>query len=206
MPMNVEISKLDMAALDRILRGTKNGAVPVLVRALNKTLTGVKSQAAKEVAADLNVTQARIKKNFVKSHSASWKNPTAGFVAQGKPLGLVDFIGTRQVKKGMSVKIKKSGTRHIIKHAFKSILWAGKEDVGQRIYEGVRKPARGTYPYTAYRALPFKYRWPVKRLTGPRIEDELGKPSVIGAVMAHASERLDVILEQELNYELSKLK
>jgi len=205
MPMSVEISRLDMAALDRILIGTKNGAVPVLVRALNRTLTSVKSRAAREVAADLNVTQARIKKNFVKSHNATWTNPTAGFVAQGKPLGLVDFIGTRQVRRGVSAKVKKSGTREIIRHAFKSILWAGKEDVGQRIYEGERKPPRGTYPYTSYRALPFEYRWPVKRLTGPRIEDELGKPSVIGAVMAHANERLDVILEHELNYELSRL-
>jgi len=206
MAFAVEISKLDLAALDRILIGTKNGAVPVLVRALNKTLTSVRSQAAKEVAADLNVTQKRIKANFVKSHKATWKNPTAGFVAKGKPLPLVDFMGTRQVKKGVSVKIKKSGAREIIKHAFKNILWRGKEDIGQRIYEGERKPPRGTYPYTSYRALPFEYRWPVRRLTGPRVEDELGKPNVIGAVMAHASLRLDVILEQELNFELSKLK
>lgn len=206
MPMAVEISKFDLAALDRILIGTKNGAVPVLVRSLNKTLTSVKSQAAKSVAQDLNVTQKRIKADFLKSHKASWNNPTAGFVAQGKPLPLVDFIGTRQVRKGVSVKIKKSGAREIIKHAFKGIIWRGKEDVGQRIYEGERKPPRGTYPYTSYRKLPFEYRWPLRKLTGPRVEDELGKPSVIGAVMAYANERLDVILEQELNFELSKLK
>jgi hypothetical protein len=206
MPMAVEISKYDIAKLDIILAGIKNGAVKILVRSLNKTLTSVKSNAAKSVAQDLNVTQKRVKSDFKKSHKASWNNPTAGFVAQGKPLPLVDFIGTRQVKKGVSVKIKKSGAREIIKHAFKGIIWAGKEDVGQRIYEGERQPARGTYPYTSYRKLPFEYRWPLRKLTGPRVEDELGKSKVIGAVMAYANERLNVILEQEVNYELSKLK
>lgn len=206
MPMSIEISKYDLATLESLLGEVKNGPLRVLVRSLNKTLTSVKSQAAKEVATDLNVTQTRIKKDFVKSHSASFSNPTAGFIAKGKPLGLEEFSGSRQVKKGVSVAIKKSQPRQIITHAFLSTIWAGKKAVGQRIYEGERKTPRGTYPYTSYRALPFKYRWPLRKLTGPRIEDELGKPNVIAAVMAHASERLDTILEQELTFELSKLK
>jgi len=206
MAMWVEINKYDLASLEAILSEVKNGPLRVLVRSLNKTLKSVKSQAAKEVAADLNVTQTRIKKDFDKSYTANFSNPSAGFRAKGKPLGLEEFSGTRQTKKGVSVMVKKSSPRQIISHAFLNVIWAGRKAVGQRIYKGERKAPRGTYPYPAYRALPFEYRWPVRKLTGPRIEDELAKPSVIGAVMAHASERLDTILQQELSYELSKLR
>jgi len=210
MPMAVEISKFDLEALDRILIGTKNGAVKVLVRSLNKTLTSVKSRAAKEVAADLNLPQKRIKKDF-KIIKANFGNPSGSFTSKGKPVGLISFIGTRQTKAGVSVKVKKGNSRKIIRHAFIATA-KNASNVFQRPYEGERKKAQ---PGFVYGALPKKYRFPVPsgggkgridRLTGPRIEDEMDKPHVIAAIMAHANERLNVILEQEVNFELSKLK
>jgi hypothetical protein len=71
-----------------------------------------------------------------------------------------------------------------------------------RTYEGPRSKFD---PSFAYGRLPKRYRLPVVRLTGPRIEDELSRPEVIEAVERHATATLIKRLDHELSRELSKL-
>jgi len=209
MAMNIEIDRADLTEIGILLSGVKNGAVKVLTRALNKTLANVQTEAARRVADDLNLSQKRIKEDFSQI-KATWSKPSATFISKGKPVGLISFSGTRATKAGVSVKVKKSGARKIIDHAFIAVANRA-ENVWRRPYTGERKKVR---PGFAYGALPKKYRFPVppgggkgriSRLTGPRVEDELSKPHIIKRVMDHADERIEINLDAELNYELSKL-
>ena len=198
--MRIELDKGDLLKVKTMLAGVANGAPRVITRAINKTLTNVQTKAAAEIGLDLNLPAKRIKQDFALD-KANYSKLSGRFVSKGGPVGLASFTGTRQVKAGVSVKVHKSKPRTTLKHAFIATA-KNATNVFWRAYEGPRKKLR---PGFSYGALPKIYRMPVHRLTGPRVEDELAKPKVIDAVMAHADERFEYNLDHELEYELSKL-
>lgn len=188
--MKIELNKADVAELKILLAGVKNGAPKVLTRAINKTLTGTRTQAKREIVKRYNLTQKRVNQDF-RTNKASWLRLTGGVVAKGKPLGLTSFMGTKQTKKGVTGKILKEKPRYLIKSAFLARA-------------GITSTATGEKPLQAFRRFG-KARYPIERLTGPRIEDEFAKPRTYNAVTKYAQERIVETMSQELNYELSKL-
>jgi hypothetical protein len=125
-------------------------------------------------------------------------------VAKGKPVGLASFSGTKELKRGgVSVKVHRTKPRNVLRHAF---MARGKgsttEHVFERKYYG-KKPFRPGFPYAM---LPDKYRFPLERLTGPRIEDEYAKPGVLDPTMGYANFKLGENINSQLDYEFSKLR
>ena len=206
--MEIQIDESQLRDVQTMMTGIKNGYPKVLTRAVNKTLTGVRTDAVGEIYKDLNLTKTRIRKDF-KIKKMTWSYLTARIISKGAPVGLAAFTGTRQTKKGVSVKVKRSGKRSILKHAFiadaeKTATFGSitRTHVFWRKYSGPRSKPRVGF---SYGALPRKYRLPVERLIGPRIQDIFDEPKVMKPVMKMADDRLAVNLQRELNFELSKL-
>ena len=200
--MEIQIDESQLRDVQTMMTGIKDGYPKVLTRAVNKTLTGVRTDATGEISKELNLTKTRIRKDF-KITKMTWTKLKAKIDSTGKPLGLADFTGTKPRAKGVSVKVKKTGTRSIIAHAFMTKGRGGVKDiVGRRKYKGDRVKKRIGF---AYAALPLKYRYDVEWLTGPRIQDIFDEPKVMKPVMKMADDRLAVNLQRELNRELSKL-
>jgi len=209
----IELNKADLANVQIALAGVKNGASRVLSRAINKTLDGVRTDSVNEIAKEITPTKKTIRGTFtVKKTSVS--NLEGRTYSRGKPLGLIHY-SARQTKKGVSVKVKRSGKRAIILGAFIAKA-KGATNVFWRHYHGPKKGTRtawrssgrsggqyeGAFPYGA---LPRKYRLPIERLTGPRIPDSMGNTKVIVVILSAANIRLDKNLKNQLDYELSKL-
>lgn len=202
---SVQISKSDIAATKVMMSAIKNGFPKVMTRALNKTTGNVQTHANKEIRKNLNLKAARVKQDF-RFQKASWSDLMAFVKATGKPVPLIDFVETRQISGGVSVKVKKNKRRVKLKHAFVARMKSGHVGVFAR-KEGAKyatgKKAR--IPQTQYAKMPKKYRLKIVELTGPRIEDEFSHPSVFDPVMKNADHRLRFNLNNEIKFEFSKL-
>jgi hypothetical protein len=182
-----KLSETDLLATHAMLLGIKDGTLKVQVAAINKTLDGVRTDAVQEVYDDLNLTKTRIRKDFTINRSSA-AFPTGRIFARGKPVGLISFSGTRQVKKGVSVMVKRAGARSVVKSAFIQTA----------------KNARNVFRRALVSAGPPLVRvsrYPIERETGPRIEDILGRDAVLARVRQKAGERLI----KNIDYEASRL-
>ena len=208
--INIKFDTSDIAKVHLLLGEIKNGAPKVMTHAINKTLTGVQTDAVKAIAIDLNLTQERIREDFY-INKASFEFLSGSVVATGKPVNFASFSGTTETKSdyggGVSVKIKKSGSRIKFKHAF---IWERTTKSGneaktafQREWHEWRSFRSRFSPWKKFGP---KYILPLETLNGPRIEDEYAKDRVISSVQLEAKARLDQNLAHELDYELSKLK
>lgn len=191
--MSINISSSDMQAIQNMLSDVKNGAKKAVTKALNKTATTTKVQVKKRLGQEINLKASRIDQDL-SIKKASYDNMSASVKAVGEPVGLINFAG-KQLKQGVRVKVYKSGTSKVLKHAF--IAKRGSKDhLFWRKYNGQRKPIK---PNLAYGKLPKKYRQPVERLTGPRIEDVLAKDEILNAVNNDAGNLLAENLSKEVD-------
>jgi len=224
--LNVEFDQAQIANINLMMGEIKNGVPKVMVRAINKTLTGVQSDAVKAIAVDLNLTQERIRQDFY-INKATWEYIAGSVVAKGRPVNFASFIGTTETRSdwngGVSVKLKKSGTREKFKHAFIWTRAAGdfkmntqsgslSQDNASTVFQ------RQWHEYHTFRS--YLSPWPkifpgknplhpgrrVETLASLRIEDEFAKDRVIKSVEIEAKGRIDANMAHELDYELSKLK
>lgn len=197
--MALKMNETDRLKVMAMLTGVKDGAPKVLSRSINKTLDGVKTDADKEIRSIVTMKKQDVMESFSIPKKSTVRNLSARFVCSDRPRSLIKF-STSQRRTGISVKVLKSGSRTVLKHAFYETANNAK-GIFERIYTGPRKPVRKI----SYAALPKKYRYPVTLLTGPRIADIMGKPTVLKKIEQQADERLHKNINQQLNYELSKL-
>jgi hypothetical protein len=180
--------KINTSSARTMLLELSKAATPALVRALNKTLTGVRTDKSTVIREDLNLSKRYVDQQIAITRASNTR-PEGRVTTRSKPVGLINFTGTRQVTKGVSVKVKKYGTRSILKHAFiatannaQNVFWRAR--IGGKLVA----------------------RLPIERLTGPRLTDNLSRPEVIAEVEKKAGARLDTNLAHEIDYEISRLK
>lgn len=202
--IKIEMNPDDLARVRLLLNEVD--AAGCMRRAINKTLDGVRTDATRAVYQDLNLTQTRIRKNF-SIVRATTGDISGAFKSKGRDINLASFQGTRVTTRGLSVKIKRSGTRTILRHGF---LWNRTTKSGdlastafERDYGGTRTKAS---PLLPWKKMGEKYRHDLITLTGPRIEDILAKPAVLGPLEKSGGERLTDNVNRELEYILSKHK
>jgi hypothetical protein len=202
MKLEIKFNPEDVAKVKLMLSEIE--ASRCLRNALNDTITGIQTDAARAVYADLNLTQTRIRQGF-RIQRATIDDLWGSFRSIGKPVNLATFTGSRMTTRGLSVKVKRNGTRTTLKHGF---LWTRPTKQGdeartafQRAYTGARTRASNQLPW---RKMPGHYRLPLETLTGPRIEDILGREDILSSLSALAGERLEKNTERELDWILSK--
>lgn len=206
--MTVMPIEIDDAALDNVktmMKGIRNGVPNVLVTSINKTLGTAKTQATARIGNELNLKAARIKDDMTLS-KANYSNLSGALVATGEPVGLVQF-GASEVQKGVTVKVKRQGSRKLLKHAFiakgkgksiskkdetvKTHIWwrAGRDRMPVPRHFAPGKKARANWDN-----IPKKFKFPIgpkgdksiQRLTGPRIEDIFASKKVLDPVTIQA--------------------
>ena len=201
MTMSAHIDQGDLARV-RLMLGAFSPAVPKITRmAVNKTLTGVRTDATNEVAKVITPTKTKIRKTI--TTKKMWgKNDIAYVLCKGKRLGLIHFKA-RQTKKGVSVQVKKSEPRSLIKHAFIMTMKSGHKGVFWREWEGTRKPVSARVQYGR---LPKQYRLPMSERFSFAIPEVLGHPPTIKKVLELAGPRLKKNVDDALNYEFRKIR
>ena len=175
-----------------MVAGIANGYETVMKNAINRTLSTVRTQAVARISNELNLTSARIKQDFW-ILNATLARTGGGVYSKGAPIGLVSYAAqqTGSIKSGttmdLKVKVKKTGGYKTIKHAFFAATThskAGKVvNVYWREYHGARSPWN---PRKAYHRMPNMYRFPLQRLTGPRIQDIYAGDSVFEPITVQA--------------------
>jgi hypothetical protein len=200
--IKISIDPIDQAKVRSLLSGMKTVGEKVLSRSLNKTLTGVRTDASTEIRRELNAKKAAVDETFT-LNKATIKKLSASIVSTGKPLALIDFVGTTQKTKGVSVLVKKGSKRKIILGTFITTVGSRHKGVFWRNWHGMKKAKNSKIKYGA---LPEKYRLPMSERFGPRVPDVLSNPQVMDTVLKKASDRLHTNIESELKYELGKLK
>lgn len=195
--INASVSSADIARVASLLRGIAGGADTAMYRSINKALSTVNTQAAKGVGAYLPLKAARIKKDFTVTKAR--KATLAGkFVASGIPVGLINFAA-RMVRKGVSVKVLRKGSRKTVKHAYIAKGKNATEHVWWREYSGPRS-GTGTKHAGYFGGLPSGHymKGPVERLTGPRIEDALARDDILGPVQTAGADQLTKTMDHEV--------
>lgn len=101
----------------------KEIAGPATVRALNGTVAQAKTAMSREIRAEFNLSAGKVNQALRIVKASAFKggyNITAALESpsqRGRSLNLINF-SARQTSKGVSVKIKKSGGRKLIRSAF----------------------------------------------------------------------------------------
>jgi hypothetical protein len=205
--VKVDIDRGDLTRLKATMAAIGKSANPVMARAINKTLMGTRTDAVGEIYKSLNLTKTRIRKDF-SLHKASSTLVRGSVLAKGEPIGLASFSGTKQLKSGyVSFKVHRKEPTTKLRHAFMapgrggSLAYGTDLHVWERLDWG-KRPFRPGFPYAG---LPHKYRFPLERLTGPRIEDDYSQKLIIDPVSIMAANRLTKNVDSQIDYEWSKL-
>ena len=190
MSISIKIDESTLQSVRSALEGIKNGYENALVTSINKTLATAKTQATARIGNELNLSASRIKEDFT-IKNASYSDPSGYLRATGEPVGLINF-GANQTNQGVSVKVKRSGSRSLLKHAFIStghksstqhLFWResqGRQPDPVKFFSGVKSKA-------AWPKFGKEYRFILERLTGPRIEDIFAQDQVLNPVTIQAN-------------------
>lgn len=184
----ITVDQADIAKVQAALGDLKDKYKSVMTTSINKTLTTARTQATARIGNELNLKAARIKQDFTVK-KANFGDISGSLKATGKPVGLINF-GANQTQKGVTVKVLRTASRSLVKHAYIAAR-------GSKKHVYWRSTPRNTIP-SAKRYLPGKQhaapwarmgrdiRRPVERLTGPRIEDIFAKSKVLDPVTIQA--------------------
>jgi len=218
----VTVNQADVAKVKALLGDLKDKYKNVMATSINKTLTTAKTQAAARINNELNLKSSRIKDDF-RINKASHNNLSGALISSGKPVGLIQF-GARQTAKGVTVKVKRSSSRSLLRHAF---IAKGKGDSISKKDETVKKhvfwrggnrkalPAPKRFPMgriapkapwnrmpekdNKYRAVGPGHRLRIERKTGPRIEDIFAKPKVLNPIAIQAQHVYLLNIEKKID-------
>lgn len=201
--MKIEL-KVDQPSLDaaKVMMAKLKGIHErVTSRAINRSLVTVRAAAVDLIAMDLNLTKTKIRDSF-EMYSATVANPSGGVSSKSKPIPLIDFNGTRPLARGgVSVQVKRTGTREHLRHAFIATMKSGHEGVFERDSWFGRTWVKGRQ----YARLPREYRLPIDEMFGPRITDEYAKGPILNMALATAGDVYAKNFEHELDYYLGLL-
>jgi len=194
----VQINQADVTAVRNMLGDLADKYKSVMTTSINKTLTTARTQATARIANEINLKSSRIKQDF-SIKKANFGDISGSLKATGEPVGLINF-GANQTQKGVSVKVLKSSSRTVIKHAYIAAR-GSKEHVYWRKNRmpGTGKWPVGKKPNVNWRNVAPKYKRPVERLTGPRIEDIFGKPEVLDPVSIQAQHVYLINVENKID-------
>lgn len=199
--MQITINPRDIEDVKRSLaKLSGDEAKKAMSRGINSTLTGVRTDGVKILKDHYALTATAIRKSW-SIRKAAFKDPSGSISSKGTFIRLIEF-GARQNTSGVSVKVLQTNPRATIKHAFIA-KFGTKDQVYWRKYKGARKkPVAGR----AYARMPFGYRFPIKALYGPRIQDYLGDPGIIGTLQRMAGDRLTKNMAHEVDYLISQAR
>jgi hypothetical protein len=198
--MSIEIDKSSLLRLELALAHIKDGAKRAAAGAINKTLPTVRTHASQLIRQEVTIKSEYAKKTMYLQYANSGRVVAKFSVRSGQqPLARFDV---RQVKQGVSVKVRRNKPRKVIREAFIITFASGHKAVVWRKY-GHRKDPKAVRPGLAYARLKHEFRFPLGQLFGPRTSDIVSNPEVMNALLAKGNERLKANLESQTDWLLS---
>jgi hypothetical protein len=107
--------------------------------AINRTLTTVRASVARRLADAINLRSRDIKAGM-SVHKANFESLAGDVTVSRTPVNLIDFIGTRQTKTGVSVLVRKGDARQVLAGTFIATMRSGHVNVFER---GNKLPGEG---------------------------------------------------------------
>lgn len=151
-------------------------------RTVNDLTRRSNTATAKQIRQRYTV-KARELKRKTRVQLLTGSSETASIRVEGKRMGLLAFAGTRQVKAGVSVQIRRGGPRKVIPHAW---IDAEKRNAWRRRWRRLHPdaPPAPARPPAQYGRLPRVYRLPVERVTSLGPAEMFDHPNVYDEVEA----------------------
>ena len=198
--VNLKVDRDSLAGAQAMLALVGRSVDPIIYRAINKSIDNTQTKAVDKIYGVLNLTKTRIRKDFSKMKAYS-KKLSGQLLATGLPVGFAAFKPTELKKgKGISIKLKRTGSREYFKHAFIR-TYRGAPHVFEREEWG-SAPWRPDFPYGI---LAKRYKYPLDRLHTAAIEDYYKDPRIYDPVQRFAADRLEYWVEEGADWELSKI-
>ncbi len=173
-------------------------------KAWRRTINDVTRQsatAASRAIRDRYTVKARALKKKMRVRVLTAGSRVAKIRVEGKRLGLLSFAGTRQVKTGVSVKIKRHGTRKVIRHAFIAAPKGGRQVFRRRWRrEHPAEPTRPMRPSRQYGAMPRTYRLPIEKLTTIGPAEMFDHPRVYVEIERVVNEKAPELYQRHYRY------
>jgi hypothetical protein len=161
-------------------------------RAAKRAGTSVRAAQVKEIGRALNVRAGGIRDAIAIKHDAKAASPSVTISAVRKGVALDKFVGTRQTKKGLSVKVLRAGPRSTLSAAFLAKTKGG---------AAFGRVAQGSKRY----GTPHVGRLPIAKLFGPGPGDRLATEPVQQLGAKTWQERVEVELRREEAFALKKM-
>ncbi len=161
-------------------------------RAIKRVGTTIKAAQSRDIGATLNLRAATIKNELQIKKEPKVKDLRLVFQVKKRGVPLREFVGTRQIRRGVSVAVLKGKGRAILTAAF------GVTKFGNHFYGRVGKNSAKQY------GRPHVGRLPLKKLFGPSVADIYSKDDVLKTGADVWNERLPIELEREQLFALKK--
>jgi Prophage minor tail protein Z (GPZ) len=186
--LSMKLGAGDIANVKLMLGALSKAGDTVIKQAVNRTLTGVRTDTTNEVSKVITPTKKKIRSTVTVSKMTAGDG-NAFVKCTGGPLNLIEFKA-RQTKKGVTVQVKKSSGRSLIKHAFIQTMKNGEKLVlWRKVINGKRVA-----------------RYPIEAKASLAIPDVMGHEPTMNEILRLADDRLKKNLNDRLNYELNRLR
>jgi hypothetical protein len=199
--VNLKVDQGQLNGAKLMLAAVGKSADPIIYRAINKTIDNTQVKAVDMVYQVLNLTKTRIRKDFKKSRA--YRSRLSGqLLAEGLPVGFMSFSGTKELKggKGVSVKLKRKGSREHFRHAF-----IADAKGGTHVFEREDWGSGPWYPGYPYFKMPRRYRFGLDRLSSVTIEDYYKDDRIYKTVIDYGGDRLVINIGNQIDFELGKI-
>ena len=207
--INVKVNQESLSSAKVLINAVGKSADPVIYRTINKSIDNTQVKGVDLVYQALNLTKTRIRKDFRKIRAFT-RRLTGQLIAEGRPIGFTSFSGTKELKAGgVRVKIERSSPATDFKHAF---IAPGKRSADPKtgekklqVFERKRYGSGVFIPGYPYANLPHRYKYPLERKAGPKIEDYYGHDRIQLPVEQFAAFRMEVNMQSQIDFEMSKI-
>lgn len=172
--------KINITTRDKIEMLKPRHVIAAEVRAINKTARGLRTQISKGVRKRVALKSSTVKQSLSLEKARRRANPQARLSIKPKPISLKHY-GARQIRKGVSVRVKKSSGRKLIKHAFMVAKLGG-------------------HPFQR----DGEARLPISKLWGPSVRQQVGeiRPELEKYILKSMGKRT----REEIDWELEKAR
>jgi len=181
-------------ALGDIAKSYKQAAQQIHVaeaRALKRVGVSIKAGQSREITQTVNLRAGTIKDELRIKGQPTASNLSLVFQVKARGVPLREFIGTRETKRGVSVKVLKQGPRAVLRAAF------GADKFGGHYFGRV---GVGSKQYGS----PHVGRLPIKKLYGPNVLSQYISDAVQQRGDDTWNQRLPIELDREVAFALKK--
>jgi hypothetical protein len=199
--MSVQFNEQQLAEVYHLFGQMNDLPSKIFSRAINRTMDGTKTDMSSGIRTVLNAKKKDVDRLILISKCTP--GTLSGRVKlSGKLLPMRTF-SPKQTSKGVKVKLYVNKEAEVIPSAFMATMKNGYQGVFKRVYKGT---PTGMPVNKRWNRLPEAYRLPIRQLFAPSQVTIFIKDEIFNPFKRSVEKRLEVDLQREINYELSKMK